>query len=62
MRSFTPRIEPALIVIAAGVCAALHGGDGAPEIRAPCADCTVLMPTREPIVGREGVVLARPLA
>ena len=36
--------------------------DGDDEIRAPCADCTVLMPTREPIVGREGVYLARPLA
>jgi predicted deacylase len=36
--------------------------DGADEIRAPCDDCTVLMPTREPIVGREGVYLARPMA
>ena len=36
--------------------------DGAAgEIRAPCADCTVLMPTREPIVGREAVYLTRPL-
>ena len=35
--------------------------DGAQEIRAPCRRCTVLMPTREPIVGREGVYLARPL-
>lgn len=35
--------------------------DGADQIRAPCADCTVLMPTRKPIVGREGVYLARPL-
>ncbi|MFO1326709.1 MAG: succinylglutamate desuccinylase/aspartoacylase family protein [Rubrivivax sp.] len=35
--------------------------DGDDEIRAPCADCTVLMPTRAPIVGREGVYLARPL-
>ena len=35
--------------------------DGSDEIRAPCADCTVLMPTRAPIVGREGVYLARPL-
>ena len=35
--------------------------DGDEEIRAPCADCTVLMPTRQPIVGREGVYLSRPL-
>ena len=34
--------------------------DGADEIRAP-EDCTVLMPTRHPIVGREGVYLARRL-
>lgn len=36
--------------------------DGADEIRAPCDRCTVLMPTREPVVGREAVYLARPLA
>jgi predicted deacylase len=36
--------------------------DGALEIRAPCDDCTVFMPTRKPIVGREGVYLTRPLA
>ena len=35
--------------------------DGADELRAP-EDCTVLMPAREPIVGREGVYLARRLA
>lgn len=35
--------------------------DGAEQIRAPCDDCTVLMPTREPVVGREGVYLARPI-
>ena len=35
--------------------------DGAEEIRAPCKDCTVLMPARAPIVGREGVYLARPM-
>jgi predicted deacylase len=35
--------------------------DGDDEVRAPCARCTVLMPTRRPIVGREGVYLARPL-
>jgi hypothetical protein len=35
--------------------------DGPEEIRAPCDDCTVLMPTRQPIVGREAVYLAQPL-
>jgi predicted deacylase len=35
--------------------------DGDTEIRALCDDCTVLMPTRAPIVGREAVYLARPL-
>jgi len=34
--------------------------DGDEEIRAPCDDCTIFMPTREPIVGREGVYLTRP--
>lgn len=32
------------------------------DIVAPCDDCTVFMPTREPIVGREAVYLTRPLA
>lgn len=36
--------------------------DGDQEIRALCDDCTVLMPARLPIVGREGVYLARPIA
>lgn len=36
--------------------------DGEHEVRAPCDDCTVLMPTRRAIVGREGVYLSRPLA
>ncbi|MCP5270883.1 MAG: succinylglutamate desuccinylase/aspartoacylase family protein [Burkholderiaceae bacterium] len=40
---------------------ALIATDGEREVRAPCSDCTVLMPTREPIVGREGVYLARPI-
>jgi predicted deacylase len=40
---------------------ALIATDGERELRAPCPRCTVLMPTREPIVGREGVYLARPL-
>jgi predicted deacylase len=35
--------------------------DGSDEIRAPCDECTVFMPTRAPIVGREGVYLTRPL-
>jgi hypothetical protein len=29
--------------------------------RAPLDDCTIFMPTRQPIVGREGVYLTRPL-
>jgi len=36
--------------------------DGDIEIRALCDDCTVLMPTRQAIVGREGVYLAQPIA
>jgi predicted deacylase len=36
--------------------------DGDEDIRAPCDDCTVLMPARRAIVGREGVYLARPIA
>jgi len=35
--------------------------DGDRRIVAPCDDCTVLMPTRLPIVGREAVYLARPI-
>lgn len=35
--------------------------DGPDEIRAPCDDCTILMPARATIVGREGVYLSRPL-
>ena len=35
--------------------------DGAREIRASCDECTIFMPTREPIVGREAVYLTRPL-
>lgn len=34
----------------------------AEEIRSPCDGCTVFMPTREPIVGREAVYLTRALA
>jgi predicted deacylase len=36
--------------------------DGDEEIRALCDDCTVFMPARRAIVGREGVYLTRPLA
>lgn len=35
--------------------------DGDTEIRALCDRCTVLMPTRAPIVGREAVYLAQPI-
>jgi hypothetical protein len=35
--------------------------DGAEEIRSPCENCTILMPTRSAVVGREGVYLARPI-
>jgi predicted deacylase len=35
--------------------------DGDEEIRAPCPRCTILMPARQPVPGREGVYLARPL-
>ncbi len=35
--------------------------DGAQEIRAVCDDCTVMMPARTAIVGREGVYLTRPV-
>lgn len=36
--------------------------DGDREIRSPCDDCTIFMPTRKAIVGRELVYLTRPLA
>jgi predicted deacylase len=36
--------------------------DGDEHIVSPCDDCTVLMPTRAPVVGREGVYLSRPMA
>ncbi len=35
--------------------------DGPVQIVSPVDDCTVFMPTREPIVGREAVYLTRPL-
>ncbi|HEV7575272.1 MAG TPA: succinylglutamate desuccinylase/aspartoacylase family protein [Caldimonas sp.] len=35
--------------------------DGPLEIRAPCDDCTIFMPARIVIVGREGVYLTRPM-
>jgi hypothetical protein len=31
--------------------------NGTEEIRSPCDDCTIFMPTRMPIVGREAVYL-----
>ncbi len=40
---------------------ALIATDADDEIRAPCENCTILMPTRHPIVGREAVYLTRPL-
>ena len=36
--------------------------DGDIEIRALCEDCTIVMPNRYPVVGREGVYLTRPMA
>lgn len=36
--------------------------DGDQALHATCDDCTLFMPTREPVVGREGVYLTRPLA
>lgn len=36
--------------------------DGEQEIRALCDHCTVFMPARLPIVGREGVYLTRPMS
>lgn len=38
------------------------GHDGDEPIIAPCEDCTVFMPARVPIVGREGVYLTRPIS
>jgi predicted deacylase len=35
--------------------------DGALEIRSPCDDCTIFMPARQAIVGREGVYLTKPM-
>lgn len=39
----------------------LIGTDGTDQIVAPCDDCTIFMPTRAPIVGREAVYLTRPI-
>ncbi len=36
--------------------------DGPDEIRAPCDECTILMPARSVIAGREAVYLTRPIA
>ena len=35
--------------------------DGAIEVRAPCDDCTIMMPASKAIVGREGMYLTRPI-
>lgn len=35
--------------------------DGADEVRAPCDNCTVMMPARTAMVGREGVYLTKPV-
>ncbi len=35
--------------------------NGTEEIRSPCDDCTIFMPTHTPIVGREAVYLTRPI-
>ena len=35
--------------------------DGALEVRAPCDDCTIMMPARSAIIGREGLYLTRPI-
>ena len=32
------------------------------EIRSPCDNCTVFMPTRAPIIGREAVYLTKPIS
>ena len=40
----------------------LIASQGPDEIHAPVGGCTVLMPTREPIIGREAVYLAQPIA
>jgi len=45
-------------VFAQGELIATQGGQ---EIRALCDDCTILMPAREAIVGREAVYLAKPI-
>ena len=39
----------------------LIGTDGTDQIHAPCDDCTIFMPARTPIVGREFVYLTRPV-
>ena len=35
--------------------------DAGEEIRAPCDDCTIFMPIRVPIPGRELVYLTKPI-
>jgi predicted deacylase len=45
-------------VFAKGELIATNGPD---EIRAPCDNCTIFMPSREVVVGKEAVYLTRPL-
>ncbi|RZJ16455.1 MAG: succinylglutamate desuccinylase [Haliea sp.] len=45
-------------VFAKGELVATNGDE---EIRAPCDDCTIFMPSREAIIGKEAVYLTRPL-
>lgn len=45
-------------VTALGQLIAINGQD---EIRAPCDECTIFMPTQRAIVGREAVYLTKPL-
>ena len=35
--------------------------DAGEEVRSPCDGCTIFMPSRQPIPGRELVYLTRPL-
>ena len=39
----------------------LIGFDGEAQVRSPCDGCTVFMPARKPVTGREFVYLTRPL-
>lgn len=56
---FTRRLS-GFETFAEGELIATDGAAG--EIRSPCDECTVFMPTRRPIVGREAVYLTKPLS